>query len=123
MRSECVVGLLVAALAVRLPGTEVTAVDVDPSRAALAQQLGVAFSDAKSAPRGADLVIHTSASEAGLSLALECAGETPASPATWRRSSACALQDQGIDLLVAFGAELAGVLVRGGLERAHDIDP
>src|SRR5258706_5633066 len=66
-----IVGLLVAALAARLPGAEVTAVDVDSSRAPVAAQLGVAFADPNSAPRGVDLVIHTSASEAGLSLAFE----------------------------------------------------
>jgi threonine dehydrogenase-like Zn-dependent dehydrogenase len=69
------VGLLVAALAARLPGAEVTLVDKDPTRAPLAQHLGAAFARPEAAPREADLVIHASASESGLALALELAGE------------------------------------------------
>jgi threonine dehydrogenase-like Zn-dependent dehydrogenase len=85
-----IVGLLVAALAARLPGAEVTTVDVDSTRAPLAARLGVAFADAKSAPRDADLVIHTSASETGLSLALECAGdEATIVEASWHGEDAC----------------------------------
>ncbi len=69
------VGLLAAALAARLPGAEVTVVDKDQGRAPLAQGLGVAFARPEAAPREADLVIHASASESGLALALELAGE------------------------------------------------
>jgi threonine dehydrogenase-like Zn-dependent dehydrogenase len=85
-----IVGLLVAALAARLPGAEVTAVDVDSARGPIAARLGVAFADPSSAPRGADLVIHTSATEAGLSLALECAGdEATIVEASWHGENAC----------------------------------
>ncbi|HLL29106.1 MAG TPA: zinc-binding alcohol dehydrogenase [Xanthobacteraceae bacterium] len=85
-----VVGLLVAALAARLPGAEVTAVDVDSSRAAIAEKFGFAFAEPKRAPHGADLVIHTSASEAGLSLAFECAGdEATIVEASWHGENAC----------------------------------
>lgn len=69
-----VVGLLVAALAVRLPGSEVTVVDVDPARGPIAGALGAAFALPADAPADADLVIHTSASPQGLATALGCAG-------------------------------------------------
>jgi 2-desacetyl-2-hydroxyethyl bacteriochlorophyllide A dehydrogenase len=69
------VGLLAAALAARIPGAVATLVDKEPARATLAQRLGVAFALPEAAPREADLVIHTSANEAGLALALEIAGD------------------------------------------------
>jgi threonine dehydrogenase-like Zn-dependent dehydrogenase len=85
-----IVGLLVAALAARLPGAEVSAVDVDSARRPIAEQLGIAFADPGSAPRDADLVIHTSATAAGLSLALECAGdEATIVEASWHGEDAC----------------------------------
>jgi threonine dehydrogenase-like Zn-dependent dehydrogenase len=84
------VGLLVAALAARLPGAEVTAVDVDSTRGPLAGRLGVAFAAPKSAPRDADLVIHSSATAEGLSLAFECAGdEATVVEASWHGDDAC----------------------------------
>ncbi|WP_349370019.1 zinc-binding alcohol dehydrogenase [Salinarimonas sp.] len=70
-----VVGALVAALASRLPGAEVTLVDVDLSRRAVAERLGCRFSKPLDAPGNADLVFHTSATSAGLSCALACAGD------------------------------------------------
>lgn len=69
------VGLLAAALAARVPGAEVTLVDKEAARASLAQRLGVSFAQPAAAPRDADLVIHTSATEGGLALALDVAGE------------------------------------------------
>ncbi|MFZ4533201.1 MAG: zinc-dependent alcohol dehydrogenase [Alsobacter sp.] len=69
-----VVGLLAAALAVRLPGSEVTVVDIDPARGAIAAALGASFALPGNAPGDADLVIHTSASPQGLATALGCAG-------------------------------------------------
>jgi threonine dehydrogenase-like Zn-dependent dehydrogenase len=85
-----IVGLLIGALAGRLPGAEVTIIDIDPSRGMLAKALGVAFSEPISAPRDADLVIHTSASQAGLALALECAGnEATIVEASWHGEGAC----------------------------------
>ena len=77
------VGLLVAFLAARLPA-EAIVVDKDSSRAPLAERIGTAFARPETAPREADLVIHTSASEAGLTLALECAGfEATVVEASW----------------------------------------
>jgi NADPH:quinone reductase-like Zn-dependent oxidoreductase len=67
-----VVGLLVAVLCQGLPGAEVTAVDVDPGRAATAAALGLAF--AARPPVDCDVVFHTSAAPAGLGTAIEAAG-------------------------------------------------
>lgn len=69
-----VLGLLVAWLAARLPGSEVTLVDVEPGRAALAAKLGFAFATPDTAPRDADLVFHASATGAGLATAVAAAG-------------------------------------------------
>lgn len=70
-----VVGSLVAYLCGHLPGAEVTLVDINPDRAVIAQALGVKFATPASAPTDCDVVIHCSASAAGLSTALACAGE------------------------------------------------
>ncbi|MDF2995935.1 MAG: Alcohol dehydrogenase zinc-binding domain protein [Xanthobacteraceae bacterium] len=69
------VGSLVAFLAGRMPGTETTLIDLDPARAALARALGVGFALPDAAPQGADVVLHASASAAGLATALACAGD------------------------------------------------
>jgi threonine dehydrogenase-like Zn-dependent dehydrogenase len=70
-----VVGLLVARLCARMPGTEVTVIDVAPERAELAQALGVAFAAPHAAEAGCDLVFHASATAAGLATALRLAGD------------------------------------------------
>jgi 2-desacetyl-2-hydroxyethyl bacteriochlorophyllide A dehydrogenase len=70
-----VVGLLVARLAARLPGTEVTVVDIAPARAELARALGAGFATPDAAPGDCDLVFHASATGAGLTTALRLAGE------------------------------------------------
>jgi len=70
-----VVGALVAWLCGRLPQTQVTLIDVLPSRAALAERLGVGFAVPAEAPRDCDFVFHTSASTAGLATALALAGD------------------------------------------------
>ncbi len=62
-----VVGLLTASLLRRIPGTVVTVVDTLPARAALAER----FALPGDAPGDQDLIVHTSASEAGLHLALD----------------------------------------------------
>jgi threonine dehydrogenase-like Zn-dependent dehydrogenase len=69
-----VVGLLTASLLARIPGTCVVVADVDRKREPLAQMFGCDFALPEHAPREQDLVIHASASEAGLRLALGCAG-------------------------------------------------
>jgi NADPH:quinone reductase-like Zn-dependent oxidoreductase len=69
-----VVGSLCAWLAGKLPGAEVTLIDVDRSRAAVAAALGVRFAPPDAAPGECDLVIHASASQSGLATALRLAG-------------------------------------------------
>jgi hypothetical protein len=66
-----VLGCTVARLASRVPGTSVVLVDVDASRAGVADALGVGFSPPDEAVAGADLVVHTSATSAGLQLSLD----------------------------------------------------
>jgi threonine dehydrogenase-like Zn-dependent dehydrogenase len=66
-------GLLVAYLCARLPGAQVTVVDIAAARAPLARGAGFAAPDA--APTDCDLVFHASASPAGLTTALRLAGE------------------------------------------------
>lgn len=70
-----VVGSLVAYLCGRLPGAQVTLVDVDPSRATLARSLGVGFAAPGAAPGDCDLAIHASGTGAGLATALGLAGD------------------------------------------------
>lgn len=69
-----VVGALAAWLCARMPGTEVTLIDVTPERAALAAALGCAFALPADAPDGCDVAIHASASAAGLATALGAVG-------------------------------------------------
>ncbi len=68
-----VVGLLVAWLASRIPGTRVTAVDTNPGRQAVAESLGLDF-QAHCEQDDHDLVIHASGHPAGLETALSLAG-------------------------------------------------
>lgn len=65
-----VVGLLAASLFARIPATRVVVVDIDPSRAALAHRFGCEFATPDAAPEERELIVHASASEAGLRLAL-----------------------------------------------------
>ena len=67
-----VLGLLVARRCVKL-GRDVTVVDIELSRGEIARRLGAGFAPPGAAPGGCDLVVHTSASEAGLATALRLA--------------------------------------------------
>ncbi len=92
-----IVGLLVGYLAARLPGADVTLVDVAADRRPVAEALGMRFALAGPAPskftpsrpapsgrlptgesegamQNADIVFHTSASAAGLAAAIDAAG-------------------------------------------------
>jgi len=69
-----VLGMLIAGIAADLPGTTVTVVDIDATRAAAALKLGAAFSGPNNAPDNQDVVVHTSSSAEGLQLALAAAG-------------------------------------------------
>jgi threonine dehydrogenase-like Zn-dependent dehydrogenase len=70
-----VIGLLTAYLCARTPGTDVTLIDTNPSRADLARSLGLGFTTPIGPlPSGCDLVFHASSTSAGLNLALSLAG-------------------------------------------------
>ena len=69
-----VVGLLVTHLTARLPGSEVTAVDVDEGRGGIVAALGARFARPADVLQDADIVFHTSATGAGLATAINCAG-------------------------------------------------
>ena len=68
-----VVGLLTASLLARIPAARVTVVDIDPAREPLARRFGCDFAGPDAAPAEQELIVHASASEAGLRLALDCA--------------------------------------------------
>jgi len=70
-----VVGSLVAWLCGRIPGAEVTLVDINPARAELAAALGVAFAEPAKAAGECDLVVHASGAPEGLGTAIELAGD------------------------------------------------
>ena len=87
-----VVGLLAGWLLARIPATQVTLIDIEPARGPLARRLGCRFASPAAAPAGQDLVVHASASEAGLRLALECAGfEARIIEASWFGTDAPAI--------------------------------
>src|SRR6185437_14871900 len=68
-----VVGLLTASLLARFPAARVTVVDIDRTREKPARRFGCDFTLPEQAPTEQELVVHASASEAGLRLALACA--------------------------------------------------
>jgi threonine dehydrogenase-like Zn-dependent dehydrogenase len=65
------VGCCVAALLAGLPGARVQLVDTNPTRAGIAAALGVGFAAPGDAEGGCDLVVHASATDAGLARSLE----------------------------------------------------
>ena len=69
------VGLLVAYLCARLPGADVTVVDIAAGRAEPAHAVGAGFASPGSAPEDCDLVFHASGTATGLATALRLAGE------------------------------------------------
>jgi NADPH:quinone reductase-like Zn-dependent oxidoreductase len=70
-----VVGALTAFLCARIEGAEVTLVDIDPGRATLARALGLTFATPEKAPADCNYVFHASATAAGLTTALNIAGD------------------------------------------------
>ncbi len=70
-----VVGSLTGYLLRRLAGADVVLVDIDERRARLAAALGLGFARPADAPGEGVLVVHASASAAGLATALSLAGE------------------------------------------------
>jgi threonine dehydrogenase-like Zn-dependent dehydrogenase len=65
------VGCCVAALLARFPGVRVELVDAGPGRAGVAAALGVGFALPADAAAGRDLVVHASATAAGLQRSLD----------------------------------------------------
>jgi threonine dehydrogenase-like Zn-dependent dehydrogenase len=65
------VGCCVARLLARIPGVRVTLVDVDAARGDVAAALGVDFALPADAVDGCDVVLHTSATSAGLQHSLD----------------------------------------------------
>ncbi len=65
------IGCAVARLAREIPGVEVNLVDVDRSKSAVSDLLGVRYAHPEDAPLERDLVIDASGSEAGLQFALQ----------------------------------------------------
>ncbi len=65
------VGCCAARLLGSLAGVDVTLVDVDPTRAAVATRLGTRFATPEDATGNCDIVIHTSATSAGLQRSLD----------------------------------------------------
>lgn len=79
-----VVGLLAASLLARTPAAQVTVVDINPERARLAERFGCRFAAPGPAPTEQELIVHASASEAGLRLALDrAAPEARIIEASW----------------------------------------
>jgi threonine dehydrogenase-like Zn-dependent dehydrogenase len=68
------IGCLTAWLCACLPGTEVTLIDPDPTRATVAAALGLALASPAQASRDRDLVFHASGTAEGLALSLSLAG-------------------------------------------------
>ncbi|MEU4446442.1 zinc-binding alcohol dehydrogenase [Actinosynnema sp. NPDC050801] len=64
------VGCAVAAVLARFPGVRLQLVDADPGRASVAAALGVEFASPEDAEGDRDLVVHASATEAGLTRSL-----------------------------------------------------
>ena len=69
-----VIGGLIAGLAAAVPGTDIELVDIDPGKAKLAEALGVTFRTPDNATGSRDVVVHASASAAGLNTAIGLAG-------------------------------------------------
>ena len=70
-----VVGALTGLLCRELVSADVTLVDIEPARAGVALRFGLKFATPDQAPTDCALVVHASASAAGLATALRLAGD------------------------------------------------
>jgi hypothetical protein len=87
-----VVGLLAAFLLAQTPGAEVVVTDIDDTRRAAAEALGLRFAAPSEAPGERDLIVHASAAPAGLRRALElCGFEARILEASWFGNGDCPL--------------------------------
>ncbi|MER6759044.1 MULTISPECIES: zinc-dependent alcohol dehydrogenase [Amycolatopsis] len=68
------VGCSVARLLSRFPGVDVQLVDPDPDRAEVADAFGIRYATPETATGDLDLVVHASATDAGLARSLELLG-------------------------------------------------
>ncbi|HET8719207.1 MAG TPA: dehydrogenase [Nocardioidaceae bacterium] len=68
------IGCCAARLVRSVPGVDVVLADVDPSRAAVAERLGVPFAHPDEVDGDRDLVVHASATAAGLQRSLDLLG-------------------------------------------------
>jgi NADPH:quinone reductase-like Zn-dependent oxidoreductase len=68
-----VIGSLTGLLLRQLSSANVTLVDIDPARAAVASAFGLDFATPQQAPSECELIVHASASSAGLATALNLA--------------------------------------------------
>ncbi len=73
-----VVGALTGYLASRMPGTDVTLMDINPDRSGIASQLGCGFATPDNAPQECDIVVNLSGASGGLESAMNCAGNEAA---------------------------------------------
>ena len=69
-----VIGALIAGLTAAIPGTDVELVDIDPGKNVLAEALGARFRAPATATTDRDIVVHASATGAGLDSAIALAG-------------------------------------------------
>lgn len=87
-----VVGVLTALLLARVPAMQVTLVDRDPARAALAAKLGLPFAAPEDAPAEQELIVHATGNPAGLALAIDrAANEARILEASWFGDQPCAV--------------------------------
>jgi threonine dehydrogenase-like Zn-dependent dehydrogenase len=70
-----VIGALTGLLLRRFSSASVTLVDINPARAAVAAAFGLSFATPTQAPSECDLVVHASASSAGLATSLNMAAD------------------------------------------------
>jgi len=70
-----VIGALTGLLCRELASADVTLVDIDPARAAVASRFGLKFATPDQAPAECALVVHASATSSGLATALTLAGD------------------------------------------------
>jgi NADPH:quinone reductase-like Zn-dependent oxidoreductase len=89
-----VAGCLLAYLCARLPGTQVTLIDINPDRRAIAVALGADFATPdETLPSGCDLVFHASGTAEGLALSLSLAGfEATVVEMSWYGSKPVAIE-------------------------------
>jgi threonine dehydrogenase-like Zn-dependent dehydrogenase len=110
------VGCCVARLLARIPGVQVSLVDVDTGRAGVASALGVEFAVPADAADGRDLVVHTSATSAGLQRSLVAAARRARRTTTDRLALALdLLRDSAFDALLTGAShfdELPEVMLR-----------